>query len=549
MFTLNDDLSIYATRGDIVFFHVTADDNGTPHVFEPGDVVRIKVYGKKDAEDVVLQKDFPVTDYAQKVQIFLTKDDMKIGDVISKHKDYWYEIILNDDTLPQTIIGYDEDGAKLFRLFPEGDDIPPYVPEHEEIPVVDEELDMTSTRPVQNQAVARAVGRLQTDCENVYDAVAKLQVTPQMFGAIGDGVADDTEAIQYAFDAVGEYGCVVIPKGTYCVKSLTYNTNNSRVIMYGKLRQADGYTGDLLTVTGRNIELNNLHLERDCTKEGVASEDLQNVGLKIAESKNINIHCPVIKNFGVGIELRSDTSGCAYIDIYSPQIVAYEGIKSTGAAWVNEIHTFGGRISIHDTYSDYTGSSYLNLMGDCNRIFGMCIEGTKIERKIKGSYSSSLFIGCRLEGKCESGTDIEVDGSWNAFIHNRNFNEVIADNGEGNNFLDYATYRINSAIAKPITTMTSTETQKKFEGSWKKPLVLADATEASMTVSYPTADNAYAKGIEFTVKKIDESSNTVYVYTRDSLDGKQVSLSKQNEAITFFSDGTAWRIKDHYIPA
>ena len=27
-----------------------------------------------------------------------------------------------DDTQPQTIIGYDEDGAKVFRLFPEGAD-------------------------------------------------------------------------------------------------------------------------------------------------------------------------------------------------------------------------------------------------------------------------------------------------------------------------------------------------------------------------------------------------------------------------------------------
>ena len=553
MFTLNDDLSIYATRGDIVFFFVTTEDKktGKAYKFQPGDVVRIKVYGKKDAENVVLQKDFPITEITEKVDVFLTKDDMKIGDVISKQADYWYEVVLNDDTTPQTIIGYDEDGAKLFRLFPEGDDIPPYTPEikPEDIPIVDSELDLTSTRPIENQAVARAIAKIEDTCDRTFEAVAEMYVTPQMFGAIGDGEADDTDAVQAAFDAVGENGCVQIPKGIYCVTSLTYRTNNSQVFMYGKFKQADGYTGDLLTVTGRNIDLRNLNLERDCTKEGRASEDLQNVGLKITESKNINIHCPIIKNFRVGIEIHSDTSGCAYIDIYSPQIIAYEGIKSTGAAWVNEIHTFGGRISIHDTYSDYTGSSYLNLMGDCNRIFGMCIEGTKIERKIKGGYSSSLFIGCRLEGKCESGTDIEVDGSWNAFIHNRNFNEVIADNGEGNNFMDYAVYKFNSAIAKPVATMTSTETEKKFDGNWKKPLVLADAKVANMTISYPAADNAYVKGIEFTVKKIDESSNTVYVYTRDSLDGKQISLSKQNETITFFSDGAAWRIKEHYIPA
>ena len=61
MFVLNDDLSIYATRGDIVFFSVSAEENGVAHKFKAGDVVRIKIYGKKDATNVVLEKDFPVT--------------------------------------------------------------------------------------------------------------------------------------------------------------------------------------------------------------------------------------------------------------------------------------------------------------------------------------------------------------------------------------------------------------------------------------------------------------------------------------------------------
>ncbi len=165
MFTLNDDLSIYATRGDIVFFSVCANEDGEPYSFKAGDVVRIKIFGKKDAENVVLQKDFPITEDTTEVEIFLEKEDTKIGEVISKHKDYWYEIVLNDDTNPQTIIGYDDDGAKVFRLFPEGDDIPPFEPKPEDVRVMDDELDMTSTRPVQNQAVARAVTSLRADLD------------------------------------------------------------------------------------------------------------------------------------------------------------------------------------------------------------------------------------------------------------------------------------------------------------------------------------------------------------------------------------------------
>ena len=116
MFTVNDDLSIYVTRGDMVFLKVTADNNGEPYTFQVGDVLRIKVYRKKDCKEVVLQKDFPVTAVTQAVEIILEEQDTKIGEVISKPTDYWYEVELNPYDNPQTIIGYDDDGAKIFKL-------------------------------------------------------------------------------------------------------------------------------------------------------------------------------------------------------------------------------------------------------------------------------------------------------------------------------------------------------------------------------------------------------------------------------------------------
>ena len=89
MFKVNEDLSIYVTRGDIVTLSVTAEDNGEAYVFQPGDLVRIKVFGKKDCETVVLQKDFPITSETEEVEIFLDERDTKIGGVISKPTDYW----------------------------------------------------------------------------------------------------------------------------------------------------------------------------------------------------------------------------------------------------------------------------------------------------------------------------------------------------------------------------------------------------------------------------------------------------------------------------
>ena len=115
-----DGKDISATRGDIVFFNVTAADDGIPHVFKQGDQLRIKIFEKKGCDNVVLQKDFPVLEDAEQVEVFLSKEDTKIGESINKPKDYWYEIELNPLVDPQTIVGYDEDGPAVFRLLPEG---------------------------------------------------------------------------------------------------------------------------------------------------------------------------------------------------------------------------------------------------------------------------------------------------------------------------------------------------------------------------------------------------------------------------------------------
>lgn len=159
MYQINDDNSIYVTRGDIVLFNVSAENKvtKTPILFQAGDLVRIKVFGKKNCENVVLQKDFPVIAASERVEIYLDKNETKIGEVINKPTDYWYEIELNPLSDPQTIIGYIEDGPVLFRLFPEGRDLEADDPviKPEDIPIVDKELDLSSARPVENRVVAR----------------------------------------------------------------------------------------------------------------------------------------------------------------------------------------------------------------------------------------------------------------------------------------------------------------------------------------------------------------------------------------------------------
>ena len=103
MYLVNDDLSIYATRGDTVLLNVQAMKGGEPFTFPAGSVIRMKVFEKKNCENVVLQKVVTVEEDTDIVAVDLTKSDTKIGGVISKPVDYWYEVELDPFTNPQTI--------------------------------------------------------------------------------------------------------------------------------------------------------------------------------------------------------------------------------------------------------------------------------------------------------------------------------------------------------------------------------------------------------------------------------------------------------------
>lgn len=123
MFVIYQDQSIHITRGDIASIVISATlQDGSLYKFALGDIVRFKVFDKNGCDTVHIQKDVEVTRSFNEVVVRLTKEDTKLGDIINKPVEYWYEVELNPDTEPQTIIGYDENGPKIFRVYPEGSD-------------------------------------------------------------------------------------------------------------------------------------------------------------------------------------------------------------------------------------------------------------------------------------------------------------------------------------------------------------------------------------------------------------------------------------------
>lgn len=114
--------TIKVNRGDVLSFSLSLEnEDETPYTFQEGDKIIFSIYNKKALnEKAVLIKEVEATSGETSISINCTKEDMTIGALINKEVEYWYEIELNGE---HTIIGYDDTGAKILMLYPEGSKI------------------------------------------------------------------------------------------------------------------------------------------------------------------------------------------------------------------------------------------------------------------------------------------------------------------------------------------------------------------------------------------------------------------------------------------
>lgn len=114
-----DGTTIKLNRGDILDLTLTLKlSDNTTYTFKSGDYIKFSVYEKKKMSDNALfMKKIYATAGQTSIELSLTNEETKIGELINKPTEYWYEFELNDE---YTVIGYDENGPKILLLYPEG---------------------------------------------------------------------------------------------------------------------------------------------------------------------------------------------------------------------------------------------------------------------------------------------------------------------------------------------------------------------------------------------------------------------------------------------
>ena len=108
-----EERNIYLTRGDSATIELSIEN----YTFEVGDKIEFRVYNRKRLnEKPLLSKTVEIKESCDSIDIELTSEETRIGEMRSTTMEYWYEIELNDK---QTVVGYEEGPAVLY-LYPEG---------------------------------------------------------------------------------------------------------------------------------------------------------------------------------------------------------------------------------------------------------------------------------------------------------------------------------------------------------------------------------------------------------------------------------------------
>jgi parallel beta-helix repeat protein len=222
--------------------------------------------------------------------------------------------------------------------------------------------------------------------------LAKLReiVSVKDFGAVGDGVVDDTAAIQAALDAVsGSGGVVVIPPSSsfYKVTNSIYPKSNTTIIGYGaELRNTTAnvfvmvwalgqpgvanYLTDI-SVYGLTVDCNGTFI--DCTGSGIGGsycDNLRVIDCTVKKSPCQGIFVGrggrnswilnniVLDSFGDGIHIGDQFSG----EVIENHVIKNNYVKDT---FDGGIGITGGAhlVWIEDNYIDTAGGPGIDLSG------------------------------------------------------------------------------------------------------------------------------------------------------------------------------------------
>ena len=117
MITIDNNKNIGITRGDNASFNLKVKQaDNTYYQFKTSDRVYFTVKKNYADSTPIIRKTITFSEETDTCTISLVASDTNFGSLIGGERKYVYDISINEI---ETVVGYDQDGAKYFIIYPE----------------------------------------------------------------------------------------------------------------------------------------------------------------------------------------------------------------------------------------------------------------------------------------------------------------------------------------------------------------------------------------------------------------------------------------------
>lgn len=387
----------------------------------------------------------------------------------------------------------------------------------------------------------------------------KLSDLPSVkdFGAVGDGVSDDTSAIQ---NALAAYDAVLLPRGVYLISS-TIRLNEGQAL-YG--------LGDESVIAAQSNSFTAVHLAQGFAR----LEGLRITGGSIGAALYA-VGAPCVQNvvrdvritgadIGVQLDGYQDTAAPCYWNYFNNVLVdqpAVHGVHLTlsGAGDTPNANTFHG-VRVYSHGSSMSGSGIYVEHGAYNNAFVDCEANVSSAAhscvRVGADASQSLFVNLFTESaNLVPNLRLESGSSETAI-----YNLLAASNGAAIDDESGGAYIAVNAGYPYKNTLGRTQISDAYVGLLRRDsefidtagshvldlshtLHIVNAINGAIDMELPAASDA--NGAEITIKKSDPTGNLITITESGSgagADGKTVQLGGPNDYVTMVSNGASWFI-------
>lgn len=259
----------------------------------------------------------------------------------------------------------------------------------------------------------------------LYDSKANKMfctVNVMAFGAVGDGVADDTAAIQSALDSLKDSGgTIVFPSGVYKLTASVYFYSNQHLIFEGGAKLLQGASIDNLLMNYSTASMGGYDATKNAVIDGATfdggSYTKNNTLMGICHSKNITIrNCTFENGYGAWHDLEVNSSKNVVVDG-----CRFEGLRRNGAnACLIQVDSFNNTATWPwgNGKVDSTVSAMVEIK-NCH--FFDCAIAPAIGNHSEAVVNCIRVHDCIFEGLTSSRGAINFQSAKNVDVYNNTF--------------------------------------------------------------------------------------------------------------------------------